>query len=97
MAELPAHTEIHCELPPADDTQPHGPCTNCNQRPATAWWCPSGTLGFVHGYAVGWCQICVVTEQLRHAREQAARIPALEQELQRLQAADHGVLNEGGG
>jgi hypothetical protein len=51
----------------------------------------------VHGYAVGWCQICVVTEQLRHAREQAARIPALEQELQRLQAADHGVLNEGGG
>jgi hypothetical protein len=52
MVELPAHTEIHCDRPPMD-TQPHGPCTNCNQRPATAWWCPSGTLGFVHGYAVG--------------------------------------------
>lgn len=97
MAELSAHTEVHCDVDGSPQAQPHGPCDNCHQRPATAWWCPSGTIGFVHGFAAAWCQVCVVTEQLRHARDMAARIPELEQELQRLQAADQGVLKDGGG
>ena len=54
---------------------PRGSCDRCHERLATMWWvADGGALALVHGMAVSWCEICVLEEQLRHARAQAARI-----------------------
>lgn len=92
--ELSARTVTYCDT--VELEQPSGTCTNCHQRPATAWWSPEGVLGFVHGNRAAWCRVCVVETQLQHAREQAARIPELEAQLQQLRV-DYGNANDGGG
>ncbi len=35
----------------------------------------------VHGGGAQWCQVCVVTAQLEHAKERAKAIPDLERQL----------------
>lgn len=66
--------------------QPDGFCRNCQKRPATTFWVgEGGALAYVHGGGVPWCMRCTVEAQLKYAREQAARIPELEQQLKRLQ------------
>lgn len=53
-------------------------CVNCGKPKATSWWSGTGVLAAIHGMAVPWCDLCIVREQLKHARERAAAIPALE-------------------
>lgn len=62
-----------------------GICRNCGQREATIKWVgDGGSLGFVHGHWVPWCERCMVEAQLRYARERAADIPDLEARLETL-------------
>ena len=85
---LPVNTVIHAVDVPLDPAAaPAGQCQRCQQRPATQWWCPGGALALAHGMAAAWCELCVVTEQLQHCREAAARIPELEAAQAQLQAA----------
>jgi hypothetical protein len=54
-------------------------CAKCKKRKATAWWTgENGVMGAIHGMAEAYCDICVVLSQLKYAKEQAARLPALE-------------------
>lgn len=54
-------------------------CQNCKQRPATHNWIgDGGALALSHGFASRWCEFCVVTAQLAHARTVVDSIPALE-------------------
>jgi len=70
---------------------PFGPpenktCASCQERPATLWWVgDGGTLAITHGMKVPWCERCCVSAQLKHARERAAEIPALEAKLKELE------------
>lgn len=76
--------KVNNEIP-----QPSGPCQKCNQRPATAFWTGSeGAIGFVHGFYQQWCEVCCLEESLKYAREQAARIPELEDQLAKLLAKE---------
>jgi len=69
-----------------DAMTPKGNCENCNTRPATLWWVgEGGAMAWAHGGGVPWCQHCSVTEQLKHARDMAAKIPELEEKLKSLQ------------
>lgn len=63
------------------DMHPKGICARCGTNRATEWWCPDGVTAFVHGMAAPWCMRCVLEEQLKAARESAARVPELEQQL----------------
>jgi len=73
-------------------TQPSGTCQNCQQRPATTFWTGTeGTLAFVHGMYQQWCMVCCLKEQLRYAREQAARIPEIEAHLAQLETKEEEV------
>ena len=56
-------------------------CQKCGSRPATKTWAEGGIMDFIHGMSAQWCLHCVITEQLRFAREAAARIPELEAKL----------------
>lgn len=56
------------------------PCVNCKEREATRYWC-RGPLEHSHGMGVWWCEVCVLREQIEHARERAARLPELEAAL----------------
>jgi hypothetical protein len=39
-------------------------------------------MDIIHGALVfAWCTCCVLTEQLKHAEKQAARIPLLKEQL----------------
>ena len=61
-------------------------CQNCKLRPGTETWvADAGVLGLLHGMHQRWCSLCVVKEQLKYAREKAAAIPALEQQLRELE------------
>lgn len=54
-------------------------CQRCRQRPsAVAWGDP---LAQAHGFYQWWCEVCALSEQLKHAREQAKRIPDLQRRL----------------
>lgn len=64
--------------------KPTGPCQSCKQRDATHWWTDEGIVAAVHGYYAARCEHCIVTDQLRHAREIAASIPKLEARLKEL-------------
>lgn len=61
---------VSYELSPWD-----GLCCSCRERPGSVevHGCPGG---ITH-----WCRLCLVEDQLKSAREAAARIPALEAEL----------------
>jgi len=85
----PARTVVHVDVPPPDpdEFKVKGTCQKCGQRPATDWWVgEGGALAWTHGMRAAWCKLCVVTEQLRYCREQAARVPELEAELLRVTA-----------
>lgn len=63
-------------------------CQNCNERPADSWWVgEGGTLAATHGFYAAWCMRCIVTEQLRYAKQLAATIPELEKQLAELEKA----------
>lgn len=65
--------------------EPEGPCTNCLKRPAKTWWSgEGGIIGAIHGMMAAWCMTCCTEEQLRYAKEAAARIPELEEKLKNL-------------
>ena len=63
-----------------------GKCEACGTNDANEWnygpleavW----TSGWIHMDPKPWCRICVVKDHLELARKWAARIPALEKELQ---------------
>jgi len=64
-------------------------CANCHQRPGTLTWVgEGGTLAFTHGLSQQWCESCVVSAQLTHARASAARIPTLESRLNGLRTVE---------
>lgn len=71
------------------DGPPQGrTCDNCGNRPATHWWtADGGVLAATHGFYAAWCMRCIVTAQLRYAREMAATIPELEKKLAELEKA----------
>ncbi len=57
-------------------------CQNCKKHQASLDWVgDGGALALAHGFKVRWCECCAVKEQLKHARERAAAIPDLEEEL----------------
>lgn len=58
-------------------------CDNCHRRPGTSPW---GDL--TRGLLQYWCPDCVISTQLEHAREQAARIPDLEHRLTEIRASE---------
>jgi hypothetical protein len=57
-------------------------CQKCGQREATETW-TNDLMSFVHGMSQEWCNYCCIKEQLDFAREQAMRIPQLEELLKR--------------
>lgn len=56
-------------------------CQKCEKREATENWSAGGVMDYIHGFSQKWCKPCVLEEQLKFCREQAARIPGLEREL----------------
>lgn len=79
----PCAEERHKET--IDAMTPKGNCVNCNTRPATIWWVgEGGVMAWAHGGGEPWCEHCSVTEQLKHARDMAAKIPELEEKLKGL-------------
>lgn len=57
-------------------------CQKCRKRPSTTQWVgDGGALAYTHGFYELWCDVCVLTEQLKHARATARRIPVLERKL----------------
>jgi hypothetical protein len=62
--------------------KPNGPCENCGERPATTWWtAEGGGLAFVHGFAVGWCMVCALTEQIKHLEKRLVQLPVMKARL----------------
>ena len=58
-------------------------CANCKIRPATLDWVgEGGTLAYVHGMSVRWCERCAVEAQLAYAEKLASEIPVLRARLQ---------------
>jgi hypothetical protein len=72
--------------------RPSGPpprCAQCHRRPGTITWVgEGGALAYVHGGGVRWCERCVVEAQLAHAVAMARQVPALEQQLAAIDAAE---------
>lgn len=67
------------------DAQPSGKCRRCVDNDATTWWTgEGGTLAFIRGWAQAWCERCCTEEQLKYARDAAARVSALEEKLEQL-------------
>ncbi len=62
-------------------------CASCHQRPGALAWSATGIIGMTHVPIVMWCEVCVVTKQLEHARQQAARVEELEKRLAELESA----------
>jgi hypothetical protein len=54
-------------------------CAHCDERPGTELW--GDALALTHGGGQSWCKVCVLEEQVKHARERAAALPGLEDEL----------------
>ena len=66
---------------------PSGDCTSCKKRKATQWFAVDGTAA-ARGYSSPRCDICVLEEQIKHARERAAQLPELERKLAELRAIE---------
>jgi len=58
-------------------------CQNCGLREATQTFAQD-EMSFIHGMSSQWCDHCVISTQLDHARRAAARIPELEEALRKL-------------
>jgi len=66
-----------------------GLCWKCGRRPGTMLYVgEGGALELTHGYGQSWCELCVVRGQAAYAREQAARLPELEERLHVLEASE---------
>ncbi len=66
-------------------TAPETMCANCKQRPGTKKWVgEGGALALSHGFYAMWCEVCVLTAQLEHARSRVAEIPKMEARLAEL-------------
>jgi len=53
-------------------------CANCGEPRAVGWWTGDGdAFAALHGQAVPWCRLCILSAQLRHAEQAAARVPEL--------------------
>lgn len=55
-----------------------GLCGNCGERPYVTLWVDPN-----HPHE-GWCERCVLSAQVEHARERAAALPSLEARLSKL-------------
>lgn len=76
-------------IPSGMPDAPHGPCQNCEKRPATVFWVGEGsTMDFIHGNYKMWCDLCANRAALAHCRKEAERIPGLEAEVARLEAEE---------
>lgn len=65
-----------------------GMCSVCGLRPGTEKWVGEyGMMGLVHGMYTMRCPICVLEEQIEVAKRQAAAIPMMESQLEKLRAA----------
>lgn len=60
-------------------------CQRCQVREATGWFDRSGVAG--HGFEQAWCEVCILAEQIPHARARAARLGALEARWEELTGA----------
>ncbi len=58
-------------------------CQHCGKRGITAPFSEGG-IAYIHGLYAMWCKHCILTEQLKHALERAAKIPELQKELAEL-------------
>ena len=77
-------TTFACEIRVAQSNEPKDhPCAFCKVVPGWAWW-SNGGMDFARGYRTAICEPCCVAKELAHAREQAARIPALETRMKEL-------------
>lgn len=78
--------------------RPTGPCERCTIRPAQHWWVGGGdAIALAHGQVWAWCERCCVEEQVRHAEEQAARLPGLRTRLAELVDSSSGHVEPGPG
>lgn len=68
-------------------------CQNCGKREATQTFAQD-EMSFIHGMTSQWCDYCVVKTQLDNAREQAKRIPILEQKLKLILFKMESVNND---
>jgi len=67
------------------DARLKGNCTKCLARPGTHNWVGQGdALSYIHGLYEKWCEICVLEAQIKHAKERAAELPAMEEKLKAL-------------
>jgi len=63
-------------------------CDNCDKdRPTRMWLGSEGVMLMVHGGGAQWCEVCILTARLEHARERADAIPDLERDLMEAKAA----------
>ena len=61
-------------------------CQNCHKRPGTLSWVgEGGSLAMVHGMSVLWCEFCVLSAQIKYAKDLAKGIPELEKKLRELE------------
>jgi len=58
-------------------------CENCQENPATGLWLgEGGTLAITRDYMQAlWCERCMVEEELKHAKDMAAKVNELEIKL----------------
>lgn len=52
-------------------------CSKCKERIAKVIW-SEGVMAAIHGAYTYYCLLCSLREQLKHAREQAAKVIDLE-------------------
>lgn len=62
-------------------------CAKCTTRKATTWFSVDGTSAS-RGYSSPYCEVCVLKEQIAHARERAEELPKLEHRLAELLSAE---------
>lgn len=66
---------------------PSGTCVHCKKRPATMTW-TCCTMAAVHGNYEYRCEICVLSEQIRHAVEVAETLEEKRRQLAQLLLAE---------
>ena len=64
-------------------------CQRCGAKgPTSVWTADDGGFGYVHGMYSWWCERCILTAQLDHAKARAAAIPELEAKLAALRSPE---------
>ena len=60
-------------------------CQKCGIRPSTVNWIgEGGVLDWAHGMYARWCEICCLSESIKHNRKIAANLPKQEKKLKKL-------------